>query len=50
MILGVASWLERKTGISATVIRIVFVVSFLIFGAGLGIYLILWLVKILSNE
>ena len=50
MILGVATWLEQKTGISATVIRIAFVVSVLIFGAGIGIYLILWLIKILSKE
>jgi phage shock protein PspC (stress-responsive transcriptional regulator) len=50
MILGVSAWLERKTGFSATLIRIIFVVSVIFFGAGVGLYLILWLIKILSHE
>jgi phage shock protein PspC (stress-responsive transcriptional regulator) len=49
MILGVSDWLESKLGWSATAIRVAFVIAFLFFGAGLGLYLILWLVKILSK-
>lgn len=49
MILGVSEWLSSKLGWSVTAIRIAFVVSVLFFGVGLGLYLILWLVKILSN-
>ena len=49
MILGVSGWLEDKLGFQASVIRIIFVVSFLAFGVGLGLYLILWMVKLLSK-
>ncbi|MGD9932003.1 MAG: PspC domain-containing protein [Mangrovibacterium sp.] len=49
MILGVSGWLNQKLGWNETYIRIGFVVSFLLFGLGLGLYLILWLVKILSK-
>lgn len=49
MILGVCDWLSFKLGWDVTMIRIGFVVSVLIFGAGLGLYLILWLVKIFSG-
>lgn len=50
MILGVCGWLGEKMGIQESSIRIGFVVAFFLFGAGLGLYLILWLVKILSND
>ncbi|WP_228455105.1 PspC domain-containing protein [Polaribacter haliotis] len=50
MILGVCEWLSTKTQFSAKNIRIVFVLLVLFAGLGLGAYLILWLVKILSKE
>jgi phage shock protein PspC (stress-responsive transcriptional regulator) len=49
MILGVSEWLSGKLGWKTSHIRIAFVVSVLVFGAGIGLYLILWLVKILSK-
>lgn len=49
MILGVSDWLSGKLGWDAKAIRIAFVVAFLCFGAGLGLYLILWLVKLFSK-
>lgn len=49
MILGVSGWLESKLGWSVSMIRIAFVVSVLFFGAGIGLYLILWIVKLLSK-
>jgi len=49
MILGVSDWLSGKLNWKASHIRIAFVVSILFFGFGLGLYLILWLVKVLSK-
>lgn len=49
MILGVSEWLGGKLGWKVSHIRIAFVVSVLVFGAGIGLYLILWLVKIFSK-
>lgn len=49
MILGVSEWLSGKLGWDATVIRVAFVVGVLVFGVGFGLYLILWLVKMISN-
>lgn len=49
MILGVSGWLSEKLGWSVSFIRIAFVILVLVFGVGLGLYLILWLVKILSK-
>ncbi len=49
MILGVSEWLSGKLGWNANAIRIAFVVSVLFFGAGIGLYLILWIVKLLSK-
>lgn len=49
MILGVCDWLSYKLGWDVTTIRIVFVILFLAFGTGIGLYLILWLVKMFSN-
>ena len=48
MILGVSEWLSGKLGWKVTHIRIAFVVAFFVFGTGLGLYLILWIVKLLS--
>jgi len=49
MILGVSGWLGKKIGMKEKTVRILFVISFLLFGVGLGIYLILWIVKLLSK-
>ncbi|GAA4962984.1 PspC domain-containing protein [Algibacter aquimarinus] len=49
MILGVSDWLSGKLGWKATHIRIAFVVAVLFFGVGIGLYLILWIVKMLSK-
>ena len=49
MILGVSEWLSGKLGWNVTFIRIAFVVAVFAFGTGLGLYLILWLVKMFSN-
>ena len=49
MILGVSDWLSGKLGWKTSHIRIAFVLSVLIFGVGIGLYLILWIVKMLSK-
>ncbi|NCT10947.1 MAG: PspC domain-containing protein [Flavobacteriia bacterium] len=49
MILGVCEWIGEKNGWRAQNVRIVFVIAFLFAGFGLGLYVILWLVKILSK-
>jgi len=49
MLLGVASWLEHKLGWDATIIRIAFVIAMIFYGVGLGLYLILWVVKMLDR-
>lgn len=49
MILGVSDWLSGKIGMEAKHIRIVFVLLVLLAGTGIGLYLILWLVKLLSK-
>jgi phage shock protein PspC (stress-responsive transcriptional regulator) len=49
MILGVSEWLSGKLGWKTSHIRIAFVISVLFFGFGLGLYLILWLVKMFSK-
>jgi len=49
MILGVSGWLGDKLGFKESVIRIAFVVAALCFGVGIGLYLILWIVKLLSK-
>lgn len=49
MILGVSEWLSQKLGWKTSHIRIAFVIGVLVFGVGIGLYLILWLVKIFSK-
>ena len=49
MILGVSGWLGKKIGMKEQTVRIIFVLLLLIFGVGLGLYLILWLVKLLTK-
>jgi len=49
MILGVSDWLSPKISVEAKFIRIGFVVAAIFAGFGLGLYLILWIVKLLSK-
>ncbi len=49
MILGVCEWLSTKMSFNAKEIRIFFVLAVLLAGAGIGLYLILWLVMTLSK-
>lgn len=49
MILGVSGWLGKKIGMKEQTVRILFVLAFLLAGFGLGLYLVLWLVKILTK-
>ena len=50
MILRVCEWLSTKTNFTVKNIRILFVLLVLFAGFGIGAYLILWLVKLLSKE
>lgn len=50
MILGVSGWVGEKMGFSEQQVRIAFVISFFLVGVGVGLYLILWLVKIFSKD
>ncbi|MFT6872823.1 MAG: phage shock protein PspC (stress-responsive transcriptional regulator) [Roseivirga sp.] len=50
MILGVSGWLGDKLNVQESAVRIGFVIAFFLFGLGIGFYLILWLVKVLSKE
>jgi len=49
MILGVSEWLSDKLGWQTSHIRIAFIVAVLLAGFGIGLYLILWLVKMFSK-
>ena len=49
MILGVSGWLADKIGLEEKQVRLLFLLALLFFGAGVGFYLTLWLVKILTK-
>lgn len=49
MILGVSEWVGNKVGLKGLYIRIAFVVSVLLYGFGIGLYLILWIIKLLTK-
>jgi phage shock protein PspC (stress-responsive transcriptional regulator) len=49
MILGVSDWLSPKLNVEAKYIRVAFVVAVLLAGFGIGLYLILWIVKLLTK-
>ncbi|WP_282071898.1 PspC domain-containing protein [Polaribacter atrinae] len=49
MILGVSEWLSPKINVETKFIRIGFVIAVVFAGFGLGLYLILWIVKLLSK-
>lgn len=48
MILGVSGWLGSKIGMKDSTVRVIFVLSVLLAGAGVGIYLICWILKLLG--
>lgn len=50
IIFGVCAWLGQKFDIDVTLIRIGFVIFGFFIGSGIMLYLVLWLVKILSEE
>lgn len=50
MILGVSDWLAPKLGMKPEHVRIGFLVAVLLAGAGVGLYLILWIIKTLKKE
>ncbi|MCK5781055.1 MAG: PspC domain-containing protein [Flavobacteriales bacterium] len=49
MILGVCDWLGSKFSTDPLVFRIIFVVLALAYGTGIGLYLILWIIKAISK-
>ncbi|MCW3785839.1 PspC domain-containing protein [Plebeiibacterium sediminum] len=49
MILGVCEWLSYKLGYRVGMIRLAFLIAALFFGTGVGVYLILWIIKTLLN-
>ncbi|TVZ56369.1 phage shock protein C (PspC) family protein [Lutibacter sp. Hel_I_33_5] len=49
MVLGVSEWLSPKLNVETKIIRIGFVVAVLLAGFGIGLYLVLWLVKMFSK-
>lgn len=50
MIGGVSGWVANKIGLKEKQVRILFLVSILVAGMGITVYLILWLVKFLLKE
>lgn len=49
MILGVSGWLGNKIGLQEKHVRLIFIISALLGGLGIGAYLILWVVKLLTK-
>ena len=50
MILGVSEWLGKQIGMKTQHVRIAFLLAVILAGVGVGLYLILWIVKILKKE
>lgn len=50
IIFGVAYWLAQKFGMDPTIVRIGFIILTLFVGGGILLYLILWVLKIMSEE
>ena len=42
-ILGVCYWIATKYGFDLTTVRLIFVLSLIILGSGLGVYLVIYL-------
>jgi phage shock protein PspC (stress-responsive transcriptional regulator) len=49
MILGVSSWLGDKIGLKEKQVRLLFILAALFLGTGVGLYFILWMVKIFTE-
>jgi phage shock protein PspC (stress-responsive transcriptional regulator) len=49
MILGVSDWLSPKLNVEAKYIRVGFVLAVLLAGFGVGLYLILWIIKLITK-
>jgi phage shock protein PspC (stress-responsive transcriptional regulator) len=49
MILGVSGWLGDKIGLTEKQVRLLFILAALFLGTGIGLYLILWVVKIVTE-
>lgn len=49
MILGVSEWLGSKVGMQAKHVRIAFILGAIFAGVGIGLYLILWVVKLITK-
>ncbi len=49
MILGVSGWFGEKIGLTEKQTRLGFVLAALLGGFGVGLYLILWIVKMFSK-
>lgn len=50
MILGVSEWLGPKLGMKTEHVRIGFLLAAILAGVGVGLYLILWIIKTLKKE
>ncbi len=44
VLLGVCGRLGKATGLASKIWRVIFVVAALCFGAGVGLYLLLWII------
>ena len=50
IITGTCFWLAQKLDMDPTWVRVAFAAGVLLAGVGLGLYLVLWLVKILESN
>lgn len=50
MVFGVCNWIANKFNFDATIVRIAFVLFTFFGGAGILLYLVLWIVKILEEK
>jgi phage shock protein C len=50
ILLGVCGWLGQKLNIDPTLVRIAFIIFIFLGGAGLLLYLVLWIVKVLEEK
>ena len=50
MLTGTAAGLAEYIGMDVTMMRVIFAVCTLAFGFGLGIYLITWIIMLLSEK
>ncbi len=50
IIFGVCNWVAKKFGFDVSIVRIAFVLFTILGGAGILLYFILWIVKILGEK